>query len=88
MRLRCISRSTQVNIATAWASSRKCYYKRMKLFRNYTFTWKQATLFKISLLAIGIAVGASWPALFAPYALLLAIVGIALGVYLAFALFK
>jgi hypothetical protein len=37
----------------------------MNLFKNFTMKWWQASLFKIGLLALGIAVGAYWHGLFA-----------------------
>ncbi len=36
----------------------------MNLFKNFTMKWWQAGLFKIGLLALGIAVGAYWHNLF------------------------
>ena len=56
----------------------------MEILRDYTFSWQQMVVFKVSLLTIGIAIGAYWQALFLPYAGLLAIVGVVLGLYLAF----
>lgn len=55
----------------------------MKIFKNYTFTWWQAGIFKLSLLAIGVAIGANWPEVFAPYTVILVVIGIVLGIYLA-----
>jgi uncharacterized membrane protein YgaE (UPF0421/DUF939 family) len=46
------------------------------------------TLFKIALLAIGIAVGANWPQVFAQYTRILVIIGLAIGIYIAFVSFK
>jgi hypothetical protein len=36
----------------------------MKIFKSYTFTWWQIGIFKIALLAAGIAVGAYWHSFF------------------------
>ncbi len=54
----------------------------MKLFKTASYTWWQIGLFKLALLAIGVAIGAHWPATFAPYTALLIIVGVVLGLYL------
>lgn len=31
-----------------------------KLFKSYTFTWQQIGVFKLSLLTIGVLIGAHW----------------------------
>lgn len=60
----------------------------MKLLKNYTFTWWQMALFKICLLALGIAVGAYWSEYFVVYAKVLVICSVLIGVYLAMAAFR
>jgi hypothetical protein len=60
----------------------------MSIFKNYTFTWWQAGIFKVCLLALGIAIGSNWPHIFAPVTLLLVIIAIVSGVYLAYLSFK
>ena len=60
----------------------------MNILKNYTFTWWQAGIFKVCLLAIGIAIGANWPKVFAQYTTLLVAVGIVLGIYLAVISFR
>lgn len=60
----------------------------MNLFKNYTFTWWQVAIFKIALLAIGVAVGANWPQVFVQYTTILVIIGLAIGIYIAFVSFK
>lgn len=37
----------------------------MKIFHDYTFTWWQLALLKVSLLALGILIGSLWAGLFA-----------------------
>jgi hypothetical protein len=37
----------------------------MNLFKTFSLTWWQAGFFKLGLLALGIAVGACWPSVFA-----------------------
>ena len=39
----------------------------MNPFHSYTFTWWQVGLFKISLIALGIALGATWSESFADW---------------------
>jgi hypothetical protein len=60
----------------------------MNIFKSGTFTWWQAAILKVSLLSIGLAIGSTWAEVFAPYAVVLAIIGIALGLYLIPAWFK
>jgi uncharacterized membrane protein YgaE (UPF0421/DUF939 family) len=60
----------------------------MTILKNYTFTWWQAGIFKLCLLAIGIAIGASWPQIFSGYITLLVVIGVVLGIYLATIFFR
>ncbi len=39
----------------------------MNLFKTFTLTWGQASVFKVGLLALGIVVGAYWHTLFANF---------------------
>lgn len=43
----------------------------MRLFKSYHLTWWQLGLLKLSMLALGLAVGASWPTAFANWTSLL-----------------
>lgn len=54
----------------------------MNIFKNTAFTWPQIALLKLSVLLIGIAVGANWPAVFVSYTWPLVIVAVVLGIYL------
>jgi hypothetical protein len=54
----------------------------MNIFSPTTFTWWQLGLLKWAVLLIGIAVGALWPAVFAPYAAILTVVGLIISIYL------
>ncbi|MDP3763575.1 MAG: hypothetical protein Q8Q92_02910 [bacterium] len=60
----------------------------MNIFRDYTFTWWQAGILKVSVVCIGIAIGTNWPQVFAPYTTLLIVIGVVLGIYLAVISFK
>jgi hypothetical protein len=39
----------------------------MNIFKNFTLTWWQGGLFKWGMLALGIAIGATWSGFFAGY---------------------
>lgn len=60
----------------------------MNIFKNYTFTWWQAGIFKISVVCIGVAIGANWPNVFAPYTTALIVIAVVLGIYIAAISFK
>ncbi|CAN5711124.1 hypothetical protein BH11PAT2_BH11PAT2_08770 [soil metagenome] len=54
----------------------------MNIFKSTNFTWWQLGLLKWAVLFIGIAIGATWPEVFAPYASLLVVVGLVISLYL------
>jgi len=54
----------------------------MNIFKSTRFTWWQMGLFKWSILFIGIAIGSTWAEVFAPYAVLLFVVGLVVSSYL------
>jgi hypothetical protein len=60
----------------------------MDIFRNYTFTWWQVGLLKLALLSLGIAIGSYCQETFVPYATALAVLGILLGLYIAWISFR
>lgn len=60
----------------------------MNIFKNYTFTWWQAGIFKISVICVGVAIGANWPDIFAPYTAMLIAGAVVLGIYIAIISFK
>jgi hypothetical protein len=39
----------------------------MNLFKTFTLTWWQASIFKIGMLAVGLAIGARWHGFFGGY---------------------
>lgn len=53
----------------------------MTLFKSYTFTWWQLGIFKLALLAFGVAAGAYWHEFFAAYLGALLFVAIAAALY-------
>ncbi len=48
----------------------------MKVFKNYTFSWQQIGVFKVSLLSIGVIIGAYWHEFFSANMTLVAIVAV------------
>lgn len=56
----------------------------MNIFKSTRFAWWQLGILKWAVLFIGIAVGATWPEIFAPYAFKLLIVGVLASLYLGF----
>jgi len=60
----------------------------MDIFKNYTFTWWQAGILQISAVCIGVALGAHWPEIFAPYTTALIVIAVMLGTHLIVISFK
>jgi len=54
----------------------------MKIFKNYTFTWWQIGLLKLSLLCFGLILGSNWPIVFVPYTWCLLLVFLITALYL------
>ncbi len=54
----------------------------MKPFKSYTLRWWQGSILKIALLALGIAIGATWPEFFAGWTGALLVLFLALGGYI------
>lgn len=52
----------------------------MNIFTPTTFSWEELGIFKWAVFLIGIAVGAAWPSIFAPYALSIFIAGLLLSI--------
>ncbi len=53
----------------------------MNLFKTFTLRWWQASLFKISMLAAGIAIGAYWSSFFLSFLGALIVVAVVAGTY-------
>lgn len=54
----------------------------MNIFKKCTLEWWEVSLLKIAVLAIGLAVGATWPEVFEPYITFLVALGLVLGIYI------
>ncbi|MEK7462578.1 MAG: hypothetical protein AAB618_03315 [Patescibacteria group bacterium] len=54
----------------------------MNIFKTTTLTWWQVSLLKWAVFLIGIAVGATWPELFAKYTVIFIVIGLVLSLYL------
>jgi hypothetical protein len=48
----------------------------MNLFKTFTLKWWQAGFFKLGLLTLGIAIGASWHEYFSSYVFILTIIAV------------
>lgn len=60
----------------------------MNIFKSTKFTWWQLGILKWATLFFGLAIGAMWPEIFAPYAKMLLVIGVIAGIYLGFVWFK
>ncbi|MBP9669599.1 MAG: hypothetical protein KBE09_04910 [Candidatus Pacebacteria bacterium] len=59
----------------------------MRIFKDTTFTWQQLSLFKISIFAFGLALGAVWWDVVLPYVDLLLVVAVPATLYVTYAWF-
>jgi hypothetical protein len=60
----------------------------MNLFKSFTLKWWQGSLFKLSMIAFGLAVGATWPELFVRWITVLWLFFIASGLYITWLWWK
>ena len=56
----------------------------MNPFKSYTLTWWQIGIFKVALLAFGVAVGAYWHELFASSLTFLLVIAVVASAYIAY----
>ena len=54
----------------------------MNIFKPTTLTWWQVGMLKWAVFLIGIAVGATWPEIFAKYKVVFLVIGLLLSAYL------
>lgn len=71
---------TSVDCTLARAAAR--YTFCMSIFKRFAMTWWQVGIFKLSLLCVGIAIGAYWSEAIMPYIIPILVVGIASGLYI------
>ncbi len=60
----------------------------MTIFSSTTFTWYQLGALKWAVFLIGLAAGATWPKIFAQYAVYFLVLGILLSLYVGVVWFK
>lgn len=60
----------------------------MKLFHSITLTWWQTGIFKVSVFALGITIGAYWSDFFVGYLVPLLVIAAITGVYVAYLYMK
>ena len=56
----------------------------MKIFKQHTYQWWEMGILKLSLLLLGITIGAYWQQAFLPYIAILAGAGVLLGLYMMY----
>jgi hypothetical protein len=62
--------------------------KTMKIFRDYTYTWWQVSIFKISMITMGVIIGSLWAEVFVDFlAVLVAVAVLTIG-YISFITFR
>jgi hypothetical protein len=60
----------------------------MKFFKSFTFAWWQLSLLKLSMAALGLAVGSTWPGVFAGWRDLLLILFVVPAFYVSYVWLK
>jgi len=60
----------------------------MNLFKPLTLRWWEGSLFKLSMVALGIVLGAAWPGVFSPFIPLLLILFAVPALYLSWVWWK
>jgi hypothetical protein len=60
----------------------------MNPFRSFTLKWWQVSLFKIAMVSLGLALGATWPQFFARWLTWFWLVFLAAGAYITFVWYR
>lgn len=60
----------------------------MKIFKSFTMKWWEGSLFKISMIAGGIAIGAYWYQIFVPFLVWFVVIAVLAGLYVSYAWWK
>ncbi len=56
----------------------------MNIFKSYTLKWWQVSLFKIAMVSLGVAIGATWPEIFIRWTPVLWLLFITLAIYISY----
>ena len=59
----------------------------MTIFKSFTFTWWQLSLFKLAMVAFGLLVGSTWPGLFVGWREVLLVLFVVPAFYLTYVWF-
>jgi hypothetical protein len=62
--------------------------RRVKFFKSFTFAWWQLSLFKLSMVALGLIVGSTWPGVFVDWRDLLLLLFVLPAFYVTYLWFK
>jgi len=58
--------------------------RRVKFFKSFTFAWWQLSLFKLSMVALGLIVGSTWPGAFVAWRDLLLVLFVVPAFYMSY----
>jgi hypothetical protein len=62
--------------------------RNVKFFKSFTFAWWQLSLFKLSMVALGLIVGSTWPEVFAGWRGVLLVLFVVPASYVTYLWFK
>ena len=60
----------------------------MNIFKSFTMKWWQVVIFKVSIVALGVVIGAYWNQIFSPFIIPLIITALVCGVYVCYIWWK
>ena len=62
--------------------------RNVKFFKSFTFAWWQLSLFKLSMVVLGLIVGSTWPEVFAGWRGVLLVLFVVPAFYVTYLWFK